>query len=95
MAILKPVELDSGIVVNYHRIVSINNIINRESIIEIASYTSKAKREEEKEALKSHKAMDIFVNSKLLNLPCDAAIDVVKAYNYLKTLDEFKGAENA
>ena len=48
MAIIKNITLDSGVIVNYHRVVSVNNITNVTSIVEVASYTSKAKREEEK-----------------------------------------------
>ena len=43
MAILKAIELQNGITVNYHRVVSVNNVTNHASIIEVASYTNKAK----------------------------------------------------
>ena len=49
MALNKKIELKNGVIVNYHRIVSINKITNNANIIEIASYTSKEKRDEEKE----------------------------------------------
>ena len=49
MALDKTIVLNNGITVNYHRIVSINNITNNQSIIEVASYTSSEKRQEEKE----------------------------------------------
>ena len=48
MALIKEITLENGIIINYHRVVSVNNITNHSSIIEVASYTSKAKREEEK-----------------------------------------------
>ena len=51
MALNKSIILDNGITVNYHRIVSVNNITNKSSIIEIASYTSKEKRNQEKEKI--------------------------------------------
>ena len=44
MALIKEIELNNGVKVNYHRIVSVNNITNHVSIIEVASYTSKEKR---------------------------------------------------
>ena len=47
MALLKTIELDSGIVLNYHRIVTITKITNHSTVIEIASYTSKDKRDQE------------------------------------------------
>ena len=47
MALLKTIELDSGIVLNYHRIVTITKVTNHSTVIEIAGYTSKEKREQE------------------------------------------------
>ena len=47
MALQKEIELENGIIVNYHRIVSLNKITNVGNIIEIASYVSKKKRDEE------------------------------------------------
>ena len=52
MALKKEIELNNGIVLNYHRIVSINKITNHSTIIEIASYTSEEKRNIEKEVEK-------------------------------------------
>ena len=49
MALIKNIELDNGVMVNYHRIVSLNKITNICNNIEVASYTTKDKREEEKE----------------------------------------------
>jgi len=51
MEIIKEITLKNKITVNYHRVVSVNNITNHESIIEVASYTNKEKRLEEKKAL--------------------------------------------
>ena len=33
MAIIKNITLDSGVMVNYHRVVSVNNVTNHASII--------------------------------------------------------------
>ena len=49
MALKKEIELDNGVIVNYHRIVSLNKITNISNIVEIASYSSENKREEEAE----------------------------------------------
>lgn len=49
MALLKEIELDNGVIVNYHRIVSLNKITNKNNIIEVASYTSENQRLKEKE----------------------------------------------
>lgn len=94
MALIKAITLDNGIVVNYHRVVSVNNITNHASIIEIASYISKEKREEEKEALKNNEPMDIYIKSRYLPIPYDKDLNVDTAYEYLKTLDEFKNSKD-
>lgn len=49
MALLKPITLDNGIVVTYHRITSLNKITNVSNTIEVNSYISEPTRENEKE----------------------------------------------
>ncbi len=92
MAIIKPVELDNGITVNYHRVVSVNNITNQASIIEVASYTSKSKRKEEKSAIENNQTMNTFINTQYLNKEYTQHLDVDSAYEYIKTLEEFSGS---
>ena len=46
MALSKKIENENGVTTNYHRIVSINEIVNEQTLIEVASYTSEEKREE-------------------------------------------------
>lgn len=94
MALVKAFELDNGVTVNYHRIVSIHHITNHSSKIEIASYTSKEKRTEEKEALKNKTAMNIFINTQYLSIDYTKSMDVDTAYEYLKTLEAFSGAKD-
>lgn len=94
MAIIKEIALDSGITVNYHRIVSVNNITNHASVIEIASYTSAAKRQEEQNALANNQPMNVFISTEYLSKEYTQKLDVDAAYAYLKTLDKFAGAED-
>lgn len=44
MALLKKIENENGIILNYHRIVSINNVTNIISNIEVASYINQEQR---------------------------------------------------
>ena len=92
MALSKEITLENGIIVNYHRVVSVNNITNQSSIIEVASYTCKEKRVEEKEKLNNNEPMNIYIKSKyyLKNYTKDLNVD--SAYEYIKTLDQFLGA---
>lgn len=48
MALQKEIELENGVVLNYHRIVSLNKITNISNNIEVNSYTSEKQREKEK-----------------------------------------------
>ena len=91
MALIKEIELNNGIKVNYHRIVSVNNVTNHASIIEIASYTSKEKREQEKEAFERKEFIDVFKETKFIEKEYEEDLNVVSAYEYLKTLPEFSG----
>lgn len=91
MALIKEIELENGIKVNYHRIVSVNNVTNHASIIEIASYTSKEKREQEKEAFAKGEFIDVFKETKFIEKEYEEDLNVVSAYEYLKTLPEFSG----
>lgn len=94
MALSKNIELNNGITVNYHRVVSVNNITNHSSIIEIASYTSKEKRQEEKSALENNQPMNIFIHSEYLNVPYNSNLNVNSAYAYLKGLEKFENSED-
>ena len=91
MALIKSITLDNGINVNYHRVVSVNNITNQTSIIEIASYTSKSKRLEEKTALQNHQSMNVFIHTEYLNTEYNPNLNVNSSYSYLKTLDKYEG----
>lgn len=92
MALSKNIELNNGITVNYHRVVSVNNITNQTSIIEIASYTCKEKRDEEKLKLTNKEPMNIFINTEYMNINYNKNLNVDNAYNYLKTLEKFSNS---
>lgn len=92
MALIKEIELENGIKVNYHRIVSINNVTNHASIIEIASYTSKEKREQEKEAFERKEFIDVFKETKFIEKEYEEDLNVVSAYEYLKKQDLFNNS---
>lgn len=94
MALKKQIELENGVVVNYHRIVSINKITNVSNIIEVASYTNQTKREEEKEAIENGTEMNVFINTQYINSEYDETSTIENTYEYLKTLEKFKDAKD-
>lgn len=90
MALIKKVELENGIVVNYHRIVSLNKITNVSNIIEIASYTDKEKRIEEIDDT-TH-TINIYINTDYINKDYNELETISDCYNFLKTTEKFKDA---
>lgn len=100
MALQKEIELENGIIVNYHRIVSITKITNQLNGIEVASYTTAEKREEEQQALETGiengEAIEtnIFIDTTYINKDYDELETIEDAYDYLKTLDKFKKAKD-
>jgi len=96
MALKKNITLDNGIVLDYHRIVSVNNITNQNSIIEVASYINEEQRNKEKEwyETNSQEDMNVFINARYYSKEYDKELNVDNAYDYLKTLEEFKDAKD-
>ena len=98
MALKKEIVLDNGITVNYHRIVSLSKITNQSNIIEVASYTSKEKREEEKEAIKKGQeageaiSTNIFIDTTYINKEYNENETIEDAYEYLKTTEKYSNA---
>lgn len=94
MALKKQIELNNGVIVNYHRIVSINKITNVSNVIEVASYTNEQKREEEKEGIENGTEMNVFINTQYINAEYDETSTIENTYERLKTLEQFKDAED-
>lgn len=89
MALQKEIILKNGIPVNYHRVVSLNQITNHVAIIEIGSYLNIGEREKEKNGTTT-----IFISSKYMEIPYGQITSVVDVYYYLKTLEMFEGCED-
>lgn len=94
MALSKRITAENGITLYYHRIVSINTFVNVQNSIEVASYTSRAKREEEKAALADGAEHNVYIETMLVEVEYDPAMTPQSAYEYLKTLPKFEGAND-
>lgn len=88
MALAKKVMLGNGIEVTYHRVVSVGCVTNVQSTVEVASCPSQAAREKEKGG------GDCYIETTWHVLPYTPGLSVVDAYEYLKTLPEYEGAED-
>ena len=94
MALLKTIELGSGIVVNYHRIVAITKITNHATILELASYTSKQKREQEMQQFANGEEITVYIDTTFMSVPYDEKTTIKDWYAYLKTTDKYSGAKD-
>lgn len=100
MGLKKHVTLDNGVQLNYFRVVSLNVITNEQNIIEVAGYTSQAKRREESAALDEaretgqYPETNVFISTEYFNASYDQHMTVASAYEWLKALPEFEGAED-
>lgn len=92
MALYKDLEQTNGVITKYHRIVSMNIITNIQNVIEVASYTSQEKREEEIQALEQGLEHNIYINTIYMNAPYDQTMSVESAYEWLKRQEMFKNA---
>lgn len=84
MALSKRVALGNGVATNYHRIVSVSPVVNVQTTVEVASYTSRAKREEERSALSEGGPMNVYVETSFHVLPYVDGMTARAAYEWLK-----------
>lgn len=93
MALNKEIETTNGIIVKYHRIMSINNITNQETQIIVYSYANQEKRLEEENAKPEEEIFNV-ISSEMITKEYEENFDITKGYEYLKTLEQFKDAED-
>lgn len=87
--------IKSGIPLSYHCINNISSLTNVSNIIEVSSYIDKeARRLAQRNRITPSEDFDVFINTTFYNIAYDPDMNIVKAYNYLKTLPEFEGAED-
>lgn len=95
MALIKRIELESGIVLNYHRIVAITKVTNHCTILEIAGYTSKEKREQEMRQFENEEEITAYIDTTFMNVGYDETTTIKDWYEYLKTTERYFDAEDA
>ena len=94
MALLKTIELDSGVILNYHRIVTITKVTNHATILEIAGYTSKEKRDLEIQQLANNEEITAYIDTSFMSVNYDEKTTIKDWYAYLKTTEKYSGAED-
>ena len=101
MAIKKQVTADNGIVTEYHRIALVSIDVNHQNTILVHSYLSEAGRQIEKDytaGLYNNVEAGLvkfpYVDAKYIHTSYDGNMTVEAAYEYLKKLPQFEGAED-
>lgn len=95
MALKKDIKLENDIVLSYHRIANIDNKINEKTTIIIYSYINQFQRDRQKEGVQiSNGISDIYMVPSNVSIEYNQKLTVKEAYDYLKTLDMFKDAED-
>ena len=97
MALRNKIKNQNDIELSYHRIVSLNKITNQTNILEVASYIDGEQRQIELDYYKStdpNKYMNVFIDTSFLNCPYDETKTIEEYYDYLKTTEKFKDAED-
>lgn len=112
MALKKELLLKNGISVNYHRIITLNQMINQNIEIQLLSYLDESKRIAEKdfediqnrvskgeevtdeEMQKISEGFETYTYHSNYQIEYQDNYSVKDAYEYLKTLDKYSGAED-
>ena len=89
MGLSKRMTLGNGIQTNYHRIRTIMHDVGQKTLVDVVSYTSRAKREEE---VASGGLIETCVNVEWHEHEYDDSLTVSDAYAWLKTQPAFEGA---
>lgn len=102
MALKKPIVQDDGVVTNYHRILYIDLVTNSHNSIAVLSYVDDAARiaESSKTTTAADEMGEVetpyrpYQRVVTYEMDYDPKMTIETAYNYLKTLPAFEGAED-
>lgn len=89
MALYKEIRQNDGVRTTYHRIMFLQQTVNRQNSIAVLSYTDEEARKFEQDG-----EYRPYRKSVTYEVDYDPTMTVEGAYEYLKTLDIFSGAED-
>lgn len=90
MALYKEIRQDDGVTTKYHRILFVMKTINHHNSIAVLSYVDGESRDSEKEQVMAQP----YQRSVTYETAYDANMTVEAAYEFLKSLPQFEGAED-
>ena len=88
MALRKEIKQEDGVVTAYHRILSIDSMINKMVSIIVLSYVDESSRQTENDGVRPYRVGITYQKDYEENMTVESA------YSYLKSLDVFKNAED-
>ena len=95
MALSKPIKQSNGIILNYHRIADIRNVVNDKTYLDVISYVDDEERVKEQNQPKySPNKKEIYKVSAIYDLPYNDTLTIEDAYEHLKTIEDFEGSED-
>lgn len=97
MALNKEIIQPNTVKTTYHRIVRLDILVNVYNFIEVASYVDYDARKAQIVMESSNEDMGLtfpYIYTSYYDLPYDESMSIIDAYNYLKTIPEFEGAED-
>ena len=101
MAIKIKVTADNGVVTEYHRVALLSIDVHNQNTILVHSYLNRDGRQVELDYaaglyqdLEAGMMKFPYVDAQYIHIPYDENMTVVRAYEYLKTLPQFIGAED-
>lgn len=89
MALYKEIIQNDGVTTNYHRILSVEHHINSHIEITVVSYVNSASRD-----IDSTRPSRPYRQCVTYTTGYKENMTITEAYNYIKTLPEFEGAED-
>lgn len=89
MALYKEIRQNDGVRTTYHRIMFLQQTVNKQNSIAVLSYTDEEARKFEQDS-----EYRPYRKSVTYEVDYDPNMTIEKAYGYLKTLDVFAGAED-
>ena len=89
MALYKEIRQNDGVRTTYHRIMFLQQTVNRQNSIAVLSYTDEEARKFEQDG-----EYRPYRHSVTYEVDYNPNMTVMDAYEYLKTLDVFAGATN-
>ena len=90
MALFKEIRQSDGVTTNYHRILALTQTINRQNSIAVLSYVDDESRESEKNGILAQP----YQKAVTYETDYDPDMTVASAYDFLKSLPKFEGAED-